>query len=138
VNEAGGRRFSKYKNMDYDASNYGNNKSCRTSIIFGVIYGFVAAGFYVTPIMLLLLGTASLSTAVAMQGILIKNLGWAFVSLGLLLALITVMIYLRRKNVKKLTMAEIKPYRAFIGGISTALLVTYAVLATIALFTLSK
>ena len=82
------------------------------------------------------MGAASLSTAVAMQGILIENFGWAFVCLGLLLALTTVMIYLRRKNVAKLTIAEIKPYRAFIGGITTALLITYAILATMALFTL--
>lgn len=111
-------------------------KVSRTSIIFGVIYGLVAAGFYVTPVMFFLLGVASLSTVVAMQSILIQNFGWAFLSLGLLLTLTTVMIYLRRKNVAKLTIAEIRPYRAFIGGITTALLITYAILATMALFTL--
>ncbi len=111
-------------------------KVSRASIIFGVIYGLVAAGFYVTPVMFFLLGLASLSTTIAMQSILIQNFGWAFLCLGLLLALTTVMIYLRRKNVAKLTIAEIRPYRAFIGGITTALLITYAILATMALFTL--
>ena len=113
-----------------------NDSTRRTSIILGIVYGLVAAGFYVTPAMFFLLGAASLSTAMAMQGILIEKFGWAFVCLGLLLALTTVMIYLRRKNVTKLTMAEIRPYRAFIGGISAALLITYAILATLALFTL--
>jgi len=113
-------------------------KVSKASIILGIIYGLVAAGFYITPWMFILLGLASLSTAVAMQDILIKNFGWLFVCLGLLLTLVTIMIYLRRKNVEKLTLAEIKPYRAFIGGITIALLITYAVLITIALFTLER
>lgn len=125
--------------MEDNVSNAKNNKgSYKASIILGIIYGLVAAGFYVTPAIFVLLGMASLSTAVAMQGILIENFGWAFLLLGLLLALTTVMIYLRRKNVEKLTIAEIKPYRAFIEGITIALLITYAVLATTALFTLTR
>lgn len=126
-------------NMNNNISNPINQKRVsKASIILGIIYGLVAAGFYVTPWMFFLLGLASLSTAVALQGILMKNFGWLFVCLSLLLTLITVMIYLQRKNVKKLTLAEIKPYRAFIGGITTALLITYAVLITIALFTLER
>jgi hypothetical protein len=113
-------------------------KVSKAGIILGIIYGLVATGFYITPWMFILLGLASLSTAVAMQDILIKNFGWLFVCLGLLLTLVTIMIYLRRKNVEKLTLAEIKPYRAFIGGITTALLITYAILATMALFTLPR
>lgn len=125
--------------MNNNISNPINQKRVsKASIILGIIYGLVAAGFYVTPWMFFLLGLASLSTAVALQGILMKNFGWLFVCLSLLLTLITVMIYLQRKNVKKLTLAEIKPYRAFIGGITTALLITYAVLITIALFTLER
>ncbi|PJA53088.1 hypothetical protein COU86_01775 [Candidatus Roizmanbacteria bacterium CG10_big_fil_rev_8_21_14_0_10_36_26] len=111
-------------------------KASKASIIFGILYGLVAAGFYVTPVMFFLLGAASLSTAIAMQNILIQNFGWLFLCLGLLLTLTTVMIYLQRKNVAKLTIAEIRPYRAFVGGISIALLITYATLATMALFTL--
>jgi len=125
--------------MEYNTLNTEKaEKNYRASIILGIIYGLVAAGFYITPLMFFLLGLASLSTAVAMQGILIENFGWAFLCLGLLLTLTTVMIYLRRKNVEKLTVAEIKPYRAFIGGITTALLLTYAILVTMALFTLGK
>ena len=62
--------------------------------------------------------------------------GWLFFAVGLLLVLTTIMIYLRRKNVERLTLAEIRPYRAFIGGISVTLVITYAILATMALFTL--
>lgn len=125
--------------MNNNISNPINQKRVsKASIILGIIYGLVAAGFYVTPWMFFLLGLASLSTVVALQGILMKNFGWLFICLSLLLTLITVMIYLQRKNVKKLTLAEIKPYRAFIGGITTALLITYAVLITIALFTLER
>jgi len=113
-------------------------KVSKASIILGLIYGLVAAGFYITPWMFFLLGLASLSTVVALQGILMKNFGWLFVCLGLLLTLVTIMIYLQRKNVKKLTLAEIKPYRAFIGGITIALLISYTVLITIALFTLER
>jgi len=108
----------------------------KISVIFGVIYGLVAAGFYVTPLMFFLLGLASISTAASMQQILIKNFGWLFFVLGLLLALTTIMIYLWRKNVVKLTLSEVRPYRAFIGGISIALVITYAILATMAIFTL--
>lgn len=111
-----------------------DGKSIKTGVIFGIIYGLVAAGFYVTPMMFFLMGLASLSTAIALQRILIENVGWVFVCLGLLLSLTTVMIYLWRKNVRKLTLAEIRPYRVFIGGISVALFATYAVLTTIALF----
>ncbi len=126
-------------NMNNNISNPINQKKVsKASIILGIIYGLVAAGFYITPWMFILLGLASLSTAVAMQDILIKNFGWLFICLGLLLTLTTIMIYLRRKNVEKLTLAEIKPYRAFIGGITTTLLITYAVLITIALFTINK
>lgn len=110
----------------------------RASIILGIIYGLVATGFYITPLMFFLLGVASLSTAIAMQGVLIENFGWLFLCLGILLTLTTIMIYLRRKNVEKLTLAEIRPYRAFIGGITVTLFITYAVLITIALFILSK
>lgn len=121
-----------------------NNVECEckiintTSIVLGMVYGLVAAGFYTTPLMFFLLGLASLSTATALQSVLIKNFGWLFFFMGLLLAMTTVMIYLRRKNVVKLTLAEIKPYRAFIGGMAVALSTTYAVLVTIALFTLEK
>lgn len=108
----------------------------KISIVLGVIYGLVAAGFYVTPLMFFLLGLASISTAASMQQILIKSSGWLFFVLGLLLGLTTTMIYLWRKNVAKLTLSEIRPYRAFIGGISIALFITYAILATMALFTL--
>ncbi len=109
-----------------------------SSIALGIIYGLVAAGFYVTPLMFFLLGLASLSTAIAMQKILIKDFSWFFLCLGLLFALTTIMIYLRRKNVEKLTLAEIRPYRAFIGGISVALVITYAILTTMALFILGR
>jgi len=37
----------------------------RTSIILGIIYGLVSAGFYVTPFMFFLLGLASLSAMIA-------------------------------------------------------------------------
>ena len=108
----------------------------KISIVFGVIYGLVAAGFYVTPLMFFLMGLASISTAASTQRQLMHDYGWLFFALGLLLALTTTMIYLRRKNVERLTLAEVRPYRAFIGGISIALLLTYAILATTALFTL--
>lgn len=120
------------------ANTINQKKVSKTSIILGIIYGLVAAGFYITPWMFFLLGLASLSTVAALQGILIKNFGWLFVCLSILLTLTTIMIYLRRKNVEKLTLAEIKPYRAFIGGIITALLITYAVLITLTLFTLER
>ena len=113
-------------------------KISKVSIILGIVYGLVATGFYITPLMFFLLGLASLSTAIALQGILIANFGWLFVFLGLILTITTIMIYLRRKKVEKLTIAEIKPYRAFIGGITLALLFTYAVLITVAFFTLPK
>jgi hypothetical protein len=115
-----------------------NKKTHKISIILGVIYGLVAAGFYITPYMFLLLGMASLSTAVAMQGILIKNYGWLFLFLGVVLAITTIMIYLRRQHVEKLSLAEIKPYRAFIGGLTLALIITYTLLTTLALFSLIK
>lgn len=102
----------------------------------GVIYGLVVAGFYVTPLVFFLMGLASISTAAAMQKILIKDFGWFFYTIGILLALTSTMIYLRRKNVEKLTLAEIRPYRAFIGGISIALVLTYAVLAVVSFLTL--
>ncbi|PIU98327.1 hypothetical protein COS61_01970 [Candidatus Wolfebacteria bacterium CG03_land_8_20_14_0_80_40_12] len=112
-----------------------NKRTIRTGIIFGVVYGLVAAGFYITPLAFFLLGLASLSTAIILQNILVKNFGWLFLCLGALLAMVTVIIYLRRKNVEKLTLTEIKPYRAFIGGLTFALLITYTIIATLALFT---
>lgn len=114
------------------------NKINTTGIVLGIAYGLVATGFYTTPLMFFLLGSASLSTVTALQSVFIENFGWLFFFLGLLLAITTIMIYLRRKNVVRLTLAEIKPYRAFIGGMAVALLATYAVLVTIALFTLEK
>ncbi len=113
-------------------------KISKASIILGIVYGLVAAGFYVTPYMFFMLGLASISTIAAMQDILTKSFGWLFLLLGALLTLTTIMIYLQAQHVKKLTLAEIKPYRAFIGGITIALLITYAVLITITLFTLEK
>lgn len=113
-------------------------KVSRISIILGIIYGLISAGFYVTPFMFFLLGLASLSTIVAMQKILIKDFGWLFLLLGVILALTTIMIYLQRKNVEKLTLAEIKPYRAFIGGMVMAMTITYAILVTLALFNLER
>lgn len=115
-----------------------NGKMTKTSVILGIIYGLVAAGFYTTPAMVFLLGLASLSTTLALQGILIKGFGWLFLLLGVLLAFVTIVIYLRRKNVEKLTLAEVKPYRAFIGSIIVALITTYAVVTTLALFTLTE
>lgn len=108
----------------------------KTSVVLGIIYGLIAAGFYITPLMFFLLGLASISSVAAIQGILIKNSGWMFLLLGLLLTMTTILIYLKRKNVKKLTISEIKPYRVFIGSLTLALIITYAVLATIALFTI--
>jgi hypothetical protein len=113
-------------------------KISKTSIVLGIIYGLVAAGFYTTPLMFFLLGLASLSTAVSIQSVLVKNFGWFFVLLGILLAFTTVMIYLRQRKVEKLTLLEIRPYRAFIGGIFITLFVTYGILVTIALFTLAE
>lgn len=121
-----------------NAESNNRRKISKVSIILGIIYGLVATGFYITPLMFFLLGLASLSTAIALQGVLIENFGWLFLCLGILLTLTTIMIYLRRKNVEKLTMAEIRPYRAFIGGIIIALFVTYAILITVAFFTLTK
>ncbi len=73
-----------------------------------------------------------------MQKILIKDFGWLFLLLGVILTLTTIMIYLQRKNVEKLTLAEIKPYRAFIGGMVMAMTITYAILVTLALFNLER
>ena len=107
----------------------------KTSIVLGIIYGLVAAGFYVTPWMFFLLGLASLSSIAAMQIVLIRELGWLFLSMGALLTLTTILIYLQRQHIQKLTLGEVKPYRAFIGTITLTLVITYAVLTTIALFT---
>jgi hypothetical protein len=87
------------------------NKATKTSVILGIVYGLVAAGFYVTPYMFFLLGLASLSTVASMQDILTKNFGWLFLLLGGLLTLTTIMVYLEIQHVKKLTLAEIKPHR---------------------------
>jgi len=43
------------------------------------------------------------------------------------------MIYLKRKNVEKLMLANIRPYRAFIGGIVISMVITYAASITLAL-----
>jgi len=107
----------------------------KSSIILGIIYGLISAGFYTTPIMFFLLGLASISIVAAFQRVLL-NFAWLFIFLGILLALTTIMIYLRRKNVQKLTLAEIRLHWAFIGGMVITMVITYAILATIALIKL--
>jgi len=107
----------------------------KSSIILGIIYGLISAGFYTTPIMFFLLGLASISIVAAFQRVLL-NFAWLFILLGILLALTTIMIYLRRRNVQKLTLAEIRPHWAFIGGMVITMIITYAILVTIALIKL--
>ncbi len=110
----------------------------KTSIILGILYGLVAAGFYVTPLMFFLLGLASISSMAAIQIVLIKDFGWLFLLMGILLTFTTILIYLQRQHIQKLTLAEIKPYRAFIGTLTLTLMITYAILTSIALFTINK
>ncbi len=111
-----------------------NSVAPRSGIVLGILFGLVSAGFYVTPAMFLALGIASASTVVALQGVLLKDFGIYFIVLGALLAGTTILIYLRKHHVAKLTMSDIKPYRAFIGGMVSALILTYAILVTIAIF----
>lgn len=130
-----GIKIVKIKFMENNEINIAyDQKVHKTGIVLGIIYGLVAAGFYTTPLMVFLLGMASLSTAVALQRVLIKNFGWLFLCLGILLGIVTIMIYLRRKNVEKLTLSEIKPYRAFIGALTISLIVSYAIIITLVLF----
>ncbi len=115
-----------------------NGCAKRGNIILGIIFGLISAGFYVTPFMFFIMGAASLSVLTALQGILFKQFGFYFMLLGILLAMTAILIYLRNKGVKKLTLAAVKPYHAYIGGLMLAMFITYAVLATLALFNFSK
>lgn len=97
-------------------------------IFWGFIYGLVALGFYFTPLMIAFLGLASLSTAVALQTILLQEYRWHFALLGTLLTFETILLYLRAKGVRHLTMADISPHRVYIGSLIIAFVTTYLVL----------
>lgn len=103
-------------------------KISKWGIVWGIIYGLVSLGFYFTPWMLFVLGLASFSTALALQDILFFEYRWHFVIFGLLLAFITVLIYLRKQGVKKITMADITQHRLFVGTFVFAFALTYFVI----------
>ncbi|MBI4119795.1 MAG: hypothetical protein HY456_03050 [Parcubacteria group bacterium] len=97
-------------------------------VFWGVIYGLVALGFYFTPFMVILLGLASVSTAAALQAVLFKGFRWHFALLGALLTFETILLYLRRSGVNKLTISEITLHRAYIGTLIMAFVATYVIL----------
>lgn len=105
-------------------------------IAWGFIYGLVALGFYFTPLMIVLLGLASLSTAVALQSILFQGFRWHFALLGALLTFETVLLYLWKQGVQKLTIADITPHRAYIGTLVLSFILAYLVLFWIVAFVL--
>ena len=97
-------------------------------VAWGFIYGLVALGFYFTAPMIALLGLASLSTAAALQTILLAGFRWHFALLGTLLIFETILLYLRKQGVKKLMMADITPHRAYIGTLIITFVATYVTL----------
>lgn len=97
-------------------------------VFWGIIYGLVALGFYFTAPMIALLGLASLSTAAALQTILLKGFRWHFALFGTLLTFETILLYLRKQGVKRLTIADITPHRAYIGTLIVTFVATYVVL----------
>lgn len=106
------------------------NKISKWGFFWGIVYGLVALGFYFTPFMLLILGLASFSTAVALQSILFYEYRWHFLILilGMLLVFTTVLIYLRSQGVRKLTIADITRNHLFIGTLATTFIVVYLIL----------
>jgi len=97
-------------------------------VVWGFIYGLVALGFYFTPLMVAFLGLASLSTAVALQSVLLQGFRWHFALLGALLTFETTLLYLRKQGVQKLTIADVTPHRAYIGSLIVAFVTTYIIL----------
>lgn len=103
---------------------------------WGVAYALVGLGFYFSPLMLLMLGAASASTFAALQNLLFIRFRWHFMLLGLLLAFITVLFYLHNQGVSKLSVADIKPHRLFIGSLTLAFSLTYLIFFFTAIFVL--
>jgi len=96
--------------------------------LWGMVYGLVSLGFYFTPWMLFVLGLASFSTALAFQDLLFAEYRWRFVILGLLFAFITILIYLKRQGVTKVSMADITQHRLFVGTLVLTFAMTYLVI----------
>jgi hypothetical protein len=104
------------------------DKINKWGVFWGIIYGLVALGFYSTPVMLFILGLASSATAIALQNILFYEYRWHFIILGLLLAFITILIYMRAKGFKKLTIADITQSHFFIGTLTIVFIFLYLIL----------
>jgi len=94
-------------------------------VFWGIVYGLVSLGFYFTPWMIFLLGLASLSTVVALQKILFIDYRWHFIIFGLLLVFATVIVYLKKQGVQKITMADINQHRLFVGTLTITFALTY-------------
>ena len=105
-------------------------------VVFGFVYALVALGFYFTGPMILLLGLASLSTAVALQRVLFEGFQGHFAILGVLLVFETNILYLKRMGVANLTISSINYHRAFVGALVIMFAVTYLALFLLVSFSL--
>jgi len=97
-------------------------------LVWGFVYALVALGFYFTGPMILLLGLASASTAIALQGILLQQFRWHFALLGVLMVFVTILLYMRRHGAQKLTMGDINVHKAYIGSLIVTFAITYSAL----------
>lgn len=97
-------------------------------VFWGIVYGLVALGFYFTPIAILFLGLASASTVLALQNILFIEFRWHFAILGLLLVFVTALLYLKKKGVSRLSVADISLHSMYVGTLIIAFAATYALL----------
>ena len=75
-------------------------------MVWGIVYGLVALGFYFTPLMIALMGLASISTVAALQTILFRHFRFHFAFLGFLLVFVTVLLYLRKQGVKNIFLPQ--------------------------------
>ncbi|MBI4312855.1 MAG: hypothetical protein HY681_13915 [Chloroflexi bacterium] len=91
---------------------------------YGFLSGLVAIGCCVSPVVMVLAGVATAAEAVTLGDTLYYSYGWFFRGVGLMLGILAIVLYLRRRN--SCNAGGLKRYRVMpllLGGTSVA---TYA------------
>ncbi|PZC48930.1 MAG: hypothetical protein C1O27_000299 [Chloroflexi bacterium] len=74
------------------------DRGVKKGLFMGLISGFAAITCCVSPVVLVLIGVATGAEAITLGDTLYYTYGWAFRAFGLLIAIVAVVLYLRRRQ----------------------------------------
>ena len=76
----------------------GDEREVKTGVLIGLVSGLAAITCCVSPVVMVLIGVATAAEAVTLGNTLYYSYGWAFRAIGLVIATVAVVLYLRERR----------------------------------------